>query len=132
MVYLSFRVLPGTDSDQEDGPADGPADGPVYLWENSVSIVLCILACGIEDCILPGPDYRKKVEQEIVRTMDDDSFFLSSHSDLFPQELKVVEQLFFRQSNQDVTERLRLHGGKKAFDRYGRLLENTVPNMRVE
>ena len=47
MVYLSFRVLPRTDSDQEDGPADGPADGPPYLWEKSVSIVLCILACDV-------------------------------------------------------------------------------------
>ena len=104
--------------------------GMLEYLEGEADNLLCILACGIEDCILPGPHYRKKVEQEIVRTMDDDSFFLSSHSDLFPQELKVVEQLFFRQSNQDVTERLRLHGGKKAFDRYGRLLENTVPNMR--
>lgn len=104
--------------------------GMLEYLEGEADNILCILACGIEDCILPGPHYRKKVEQEIVRTMDDDSFFLSSHSDLFPQELKVVEQLFFRQSNQNVTERLRLHGGKKAFDRYGRLLENTVPNMR--
>jgi len=104
--------------------------GMLEYLEGEADNILCILACGIEDCILPGPHYRKKVEQEIVRTMDDDSFFLSSHSDLFPQELKVVEQLFFRQSNKNVTERLRLHGGKKAFDRYGRLLENTVPNMR--
>jgi hypothetical protein len=101
--------------------------GMLEYLEQEPDNLLCILACGIEDCILPGPDYRKKVEQEIVRTMDDDSFFLSSHSDLYPHELKVVEQLFFRQSNQNVTERLRLHGGKKAFDKYGDLLASTLP-----
>lgn len=104
--------------------------GMLEYLEGEADNLLCILACGIEDCILPGLDYRKKVEQEIVRTMDDDSFFLSSHSDLYPGELKVVEQLFFRQSNQNVTERLRLHGGKKAFEKYGDLLANTVPQIK--
>lgn len=101
--------------------------GMLEYLEEEADNLLCILACGIEDCILPGPHYRKKVEQEIVRTMDDDSFFLSSHSDLYPHELKVVEQLFFRQSNRNVTERLRLHGGKKAFDKYGELLASSLP-----
>ena len=101
--------------------------GMLEYLEQEPDNLLCILACGIEDCILPGPDYRRKVEAEIVRTMDDDSFFLSSHSDLYPRELKVFEQLFFRQSNQNVTERLRLHGGKKAFDKYGDLLVSTLP-----
>jgi hypothetical protein len=100
--------------------------GMLEYLEGEADNLLCILACGIEDCILPGPHYRKKVEQEIVRTMDDDSFFLSSHSDLYPHELKVVEQLFFRQSNRNVTERLRLHGGIKAFDKYGELLASTL------
>ena len=75
--------------------------GMLEYLEQEPDNLLCILACGIEDCILPGPDYRRKVEAEIVRTMDDDSFFLSSHSDLYPRELKVFEQLFFRQSNQE-------------------------------
>ena len=89
-----------------------------YL-ENEPDNLLCVIACGIEDCILPGPDYRKKVENEIVRTMAKDSFFLSSHSDLFPQFLQNIEITFPRQSNPSVFDRIRLHGGKDAFDRFG-------------
>ena len=89
-----------------------------YL-ENEPDNLLCIIACGIEDCILPGPDYRKKVENEIVRTMEKDSFFLSSHSDLFPQFLQNIEITFPRPSNPSVFDRIRLHGGKDAFDRFG-------------
>lgn len=89
-----------------------------YL-ENEPDNLLCVIACGIEDCILPGPDYRKKVENEIVRTMKKDSFFLSSHSDLFPQFLQNMEITFPRPSNPSVFDRIRLHGGKDAFDRFG-------------
>ena len=89
-----------------------------YL-ENEPDNLLCVIACGIEDCILPGPDYRKKVENEIVRTMAKDSFFLSSHSDLFPQFLQNMEITFPRPSNPSVFDRIRLHGGKDAFDRFG-------------
>lgn len=81
--------------------------------------LLCIIACGIENCILPGPDYRKKVENEIVRTMEKDSFFLSSHSDLSPHSLRSVETTFLRPSNLMVSDRLRLHGTNDAFARYG-------------
>ena len=81
--------------------------------------LLCIIACGIEDCILPGPGYRKKVENEIVRTMEEDSFFLSSHSDLSPHCLRSVETTFLRPSNLMVSDRLRLHGTNDAFARYG-------------
>ena len=89
-----------------------------YL-ENEPDNLLCVIACGIEDCILPGPDYRKKVENEIVRTMEKDSFFLSSHSDLFPPFLQNLEITFPRPSNPSVFDRIRLHGGKDAFDRFG-------------
>ena len=85
--------------------------------------LLCVVACGIEDCILPGPDYRKKVESELVRVLEADAFFLSSHSDLFPRELKSVEVYFPRPSNPRVTDRLRLHGGPDAFERYGKRIE---------
>lgn len=81
--------------------------------------LLCIIACGIEDCILPSFDYRKKVESEIVRTMEKDSFFLSSHSDLFPQGLQNTEICFPRPSSPQVFDRLRLHGRKEAFEYYG-------------
>ena len=92
-----------------------------YLQEEADEL-LCIIACGIEDCILPGFDYRKKVETEIFRTMESDSFFLSSHSDLFPSELKVFEYFFPRPSNPKVTDRLRLHGKKDAVEKYENML----------
>ena len=85
--------------------------------------LLCVVACGIEDCILPGPDYRTKVERELVRVLEEDVFFLSSHSDLFPKELKSVEIHFPRPSNPKVMDRLRLHGGRDAFERYGKSIE---------
>ena len=81
--------------------------------------LLCVLACGIEDCILPGTDYRKKVETEIARTMQKDSFFISSHSDLFPGDLTDIEISFPRPSNPRISDRLRLHGGREALERYG-------------
>ncbi len=86
--------------------------------KNEPDDLLCIVACGIEDCILPGFDYRTKVENEIVRTMENDSFFLSSHSDLFPKSLKQIEMTFPRPSNPRVFDRLRLHGKKEAFEKY--------------
>ena len=88
-----------------------------YLEEEPDDL-LCIIACGIEECILPGPDYRKKVENQIIRTMEKNSFFLSSHSDLFPQSLKHIEMTFPRPSNPKVFDRLRLHGSKLAYEMY--------------
>jgi hypothetical protein len=82
--------------------------------------LLCVLACGIEDCILPGVDYRRKVEAEIARTMQKDSFFISSHSDLFPADLTAIEISFPRPSNPRISDRLRLHGGREALERYGK------------
>jgi hypothetical protein len=89
----------------------------VYLEEEPDNL-LTIVACGIEDCILPGPDYRKKVEGEIERTLEEDAFFLSSHSDLYPQGLLTMEVLFNRPSQPHVVDRLRLHGKKSAFEKW--------------
>ena len=89
----------------------------VYLEEEPDNL-LTIVACGIEDCILPGPDYRKKVEGEIERTLEEDAFFLSSHSDLYPQGLLAMEVLFTRPSQPHVVDRLRLHGKKSAFEKW--------------
>lgn len=92
-----------------------------YLKDEADDL-LCVVACGIEDCILPGAEYRKKVEGEIYRVLEKDAFFLSSHSDLKPQGLRTVEMTFRRPSNPKVEDRLRLHGRKEAFDKYGKLL----------
>ena len=59
------------------------------------------------------------MESEIVRTMEKDSFFLSSHSDLFPQGLQNTEICFPRPSSPQVFDRLRLHGRTDAFECYG-------------
>ncbi|MEK9773133.1 MAG: hypothetical protein VW907_02110 [Opitutae bacterium] len=92
-----------------------------YLQEEPDNL-LTILACGIEDCILPGPDYRKKVEGEIERTLEEDAFFLSSHSDLHPQGLLSMELVFNRPSQPYVVDRLRLHGKKTAFEKWHAVL----------
>ena len=93
----------------------------VYLEEEPDNL-LTIVACGIEDCILPGPDYRKKVEGEIERTLEEDAFFLSSHSDLYPQGLLAMEVLFNRPSQPHVVDRLRLHGKKSAFEKWHKVI----------
>jgi len=92
--------------------------------------LLCVVACGIEDCILPSFDYRNKVEGEIYRVLAKDSFFLSSHSDLQPQGLRMMEICFKRPANPKVEDRLRLHGKKEAFDQFGDLLANIILTPR--
>ena len=92
--------------------------------------LLCVVACGIEDCILPSFDYRKKVEGEIYRVLARNAFFLSSHSDLQPHGLRMMELGFRRPANPKVEDRLRLHGRKEAFDQYGDLLANIVVSAR--
>ena len=68
-----------------------------YL-EGEPDDLLCLLACGIEDCILPGMDYKLKVEREIGRTLEPQAFFISSHSDLRPGGLIEKEFIFPRPS----------------------------------
>ena len=97
------------------------SDMLAYL-EKEPDNLLTILACGIEDCILPGADYRKRVEGEIERTLEEDSFFLSSHSDLYPQGLLQMEILFSRPSVPNLMDRLRLHGRKSAFEKWHDIL----------
>ena len=92
--------------------------------------LLCVVACGIENCILPSFHYRKKVEGEIYRVLAKDTFFLSSHSDLQPQGLRMMEICFKRPANPKVEDRLRLHGKKEAFDQYGDLLANIILTPR--
>lgn len=92
-----------------------------YLKEEPDDL-LCVLACGIEDCILPGPDYRSRVESEISRVLSSNTFFLSSHSDLYPNDLRMLEINYPRPSNPKVQDRLRLHGRSTAFDRHAQVV----------
>ena len=92
-----------------------------YLKDEADELI-CVVACGIEDCILPNTEYRKQVEGEIYRVLERDTFFLSSHSDLQPQGLRMMEMTFRRPSNLRVEDRLRLYGHKDAFEKYGELL----------
>ena len=64
----------------------------------------------------------KKVEGEIERTLEEDGFFISSHSDLAPKGLPHLEVLYSRPSHPGLVDRLRLHGKKHAFERWGNLL----------
>lgn len=96
-----------------------------YL-EGEPDDLLCLLACGIEDCILPGRDYKLKVEREIGRTLEPEAFFISSHSDLRPGELIEKEFIFPRPSNPSLTDRLRIHGGRIAYE----LSEEFLPEER--
>lgn len=96
-----------------------------YLQEEADDL-LCVVACGIEDCILPGPEYRARVESEIRRVLEPDAFFLSSHSDLYPKDLKAVEITYPRPSKPKVRDRLRLHGAKDAYERYGDRIEDLL------
>ena len=98
-----------------------PLDMLEYLVGEADNL-LAIIACGIEDCILPNEEYKKKVEGEIGRTLMEDAFFISSHSDLFPQGMKSVEILFSRPSHPHIVDRLRLHGKPAAFDKWQSVL----------
>jgi len=92
-----------------------------YLTDEPDNL-LCIVCCGIESCILPGPDYQSKVEREVARTLAPEAFFISSHSDLFPRALPFVDLTYKRPSNPKVSDRLRLHGTREAFDLHGESL----------
>ena len=121
MAYLESDLSPNLRI-----PRKVVAEDMLEYLKNEPDNLLTILACGIEDCILPGPDYRKKVEGEIERTLEEDGFFISSHSDLAPKGLSHIEVLYSRPSHPELVECLRLHGKKPAFDRWGDML----PSMK--
>jgi len=117
MGYLESELCPNLRI-----PRKVVAEDMLEYLKNEPDNLLTILACGIEDCILPGPDYRKKVEGEIERTLEEDGFFISSHSDLAPKGLSHIEVLYSRPSHPELVERLRLHAKKPAFERWGDML----------
>lgn len=51
----------------------------------------CVLACGIEDCILPDKSYRHAVENHILRILPPDGLFISFQSDLHPKGLHLTQ-----------------------------------------
>ena len=67
-----------------------------------------VLACGIEDCILPDADYKAAVESEISRVLSETGVFASSHSDLHPKGLHE-ETFEFQRIGSELKDRLRLH-----------------------
>jgi len=73
-----------------------------------------ILACGIEDCILPDADYKAAVEVEIARALSEKGVFASSHSDLHPKGLRE-ETLEFQRIDSELKDRLRLHRKEEAY-----------------
>ena len=78
--------------------------------DDSVSI----LACGIEDCILPDADYKAAVEAEIARALSETGVFASSHSDLHPKGLRE-ETFEFQRIDSPHKDRLRLHRKEEGF-----------------
>lgn len=80
----------------------------IHLREEADNLV-SVIACGIEDCILPDFAYKKKVEGEIYRALHSEGVFVSSHSDLDPRELRVDEKWFRRLSNPSVQDRVRIY-----------------------
>ena len=102
-----------------------------YLKDEADEL-LCVVACGIEDCILPSTEYRKQVEGEIYRVLERDAFFLSSHSDLYPQGLKNRELCFKRPANPKVEDRLRIHGKREAFDKYGDIIDRMFRSLHLK
>lgn len=71
--------------------------------------LISIVACGIENCILPDERYKRKVEAEVIRTLHPDGAFISSHSDIDPQGLQVSEKWFRRLENPTVQDRVRIY-----------------------
>lgn len=67
-----------------------PQDMKLAL-QNLPDASACILACGIEDCILPSKEYREAVERHIVRILPADGIFMSFQSDIHPKGLTLIE-----------------------------------------
>lgn len=85
-----------------------PADMLEHLQSEGDDLI-SIIACGIENCILPDEKYKRKVEAEVIRTLHPDGVFISSHSDIDPQGLQVTEKWFRRLDNPTVQDRVRLY-----------------------
>lgn len=85
-----------------------PSDMLQHL-ESEGEDLISIVACGIENCILPNEKYKRKVEAEVVRTLHPDGVFISSHSDIDPKELNVTEKWFRRLENPKVQDRIRIY-----------------------
>lgn len=75
-----------------------------------------VLACGIEDCILPDAGYKAAVEAEISRVLSETGVFASSHSDLHPKGLRE-ETFEFQRIGSELKDRLRLHRKEEAHMR---------------
>tara|TARA_Y100001934_G_scaffold101337_1_gene124586 strand:- start:917 stop:1618 length:702 start_codon:yes stop_codon:yes gene_type:complete len=75
-----------------------------------------VLACGIEDCILPDAEYKAAVESEIARVLSTTGVFASSHSDLQPRGLHE-ETFEFQRIGSELKDRLRLHRKEEAHIR---------------
>ncbi len=73
-----------------------------------------VLACGIEDCILPDADYKSAVESEIARVLSVTGIFASSHSDLHPRGLHE-ETFEFQRIGSELRDRLRLHRKEEGY-----------------
>ena len=71
--------------------------------------LISIVACGIENCILPDERYKRKVEAEIIRTLHPEGVFISSHTDIDPRGLQVTEKWFRRVENPTVQDRIRMY-----------------------
>ncbi len=67
-----------------------PQDMKLAL-ENLPDASACILACGIEDCILPSQQYRTEVERHIARILPPEGLFISFQSDLHPKGLALAQ-----------------------------------------
>jgi hypothetical protein len=50
-----------------------------------------IIACGIEDCIMPNKQYRQIVENHILRILPPDGLFISFQTDLHPKGLHLSQ-----------------------------------------
>ena len=85
------------------------ANHMLYQLQEEGDDLVSIVACGIENCILPNEGYKKKVEAEIFRVLRPGGVFLSSHSDLDPKGLRVNEQWFRRLSTSSVQDRIRIY-----------------------
>ena len=73
-----------------------------------------VLACGIEDCILPDAGYKAAVEAEISRVLSETGVFASSHSDLHPKGLRE-ETFEFQRIGSELKDRLRLHRKEEGY-----------------